>query len=435
MISFPSYKTIIDRVRADVSSLIPELDPAGLFGSFIRAITDSCGGRHYDNVLLLQQLEKEVFPQTASAESLEQWAAYEALSRNPAVSSSGHITVSGTINTTIPLSTAFQSINNLSFVTTSVDTITTVVNSITTLTRSGTTATAYCSDAHNLATHTNITIAGAVETDYNGTFEVTVISATVFSYTLTATPTTPATGTITATGDYACVQVESVSAGNDQNIEPGATFNISDIVTGVDSESYVGIDGITGGADAETDSELLTRVMSSRANPVANFSVGSITRDVLSVSGVTRVLVKRVTPYVGAVTVYFVRDNDDDIIPDAGEVQTVRDKLLLTLPAQTEETDLIVEAPTAVTTNYVFSGLTPNTTTMQDAVLANLQAFYEDNADFETDITEDAYRSAIIETIDPVTGDPLSSFTLTSPTGDISITSGQIGVLGTVTNP
>jgi hypothetical protein len=43
-----------------------------------------------------------------------------------------------------------------------------------------------------------VIIAGAVETEYNGTFEITRISDTQFSYPVSGTPASPATGTITA---------------------------------------------------------------------------------------------------------------------------------------------------------------------------------------------------------------------------------------------
>ena len=48
-----------------------------------------------------------------------------------------------------------------------------------------------------------VIVAGAVEPEYNGTYEVTVLNETTFSYTITGTPTTPATGTITAVADVA----------------------------------------------------------------------------------------------------------------------------------------------------------------------------------------------------------------------------------------
>lgn len=49
---------------------------------------------------------------------------------------------------------------------------------------------------HGLSTGDTVTVSGAVETDYNGTFAVTVTSTTALTYAISGTPTTPATGTL-----------------------------------------------------------------------------------------------------------------------------------------------------------------------------------------------------------------------------------------------
>lgn len=70
--------------------------------------------------------------------------------------------------------------------------------SVTSITRASTTATVTTGTAHGLSTGDTALIAGAVETDYNGQFVITVASTTVFTYTVAGSPTTPATGTITS---------------------------------------------------------------------------------------------------------------------------------------------------------------------------------------------------------------------------------------------
>lgn len=66
-----------------------------------------------------------------------------------------------------------------------------------TITRSGTTATAN-STAHGYVTGHVLDISGASQSDYNGQFKITRIDADNFSYTVANSPTTPATGTISA---------------------------------------------------------------------------------------------------------------------------------------------------------------------------------------------------------------------------------------------
>lgn len=71
-----------------------------------------------------------------------------------------------------------------------------------TITRSSTTATATTSVAHNLTTGDYVTVAGASQSQYNGTVQITVVNNTSFTYTVSGSPTTPATGTITAQKTY-----------------------------------------------------------------------------------------------------------------------------------------------------------------------------------------------------------------------------------------
>ncbi|MDH3376161.1 MAG: hypothetical protein OEQ39_04225 [Gammaproteobacteria bacterium] len=68
--------------------------------------------------------------------------------------------------------------------------------SVSSINRSGSVATVVTTGAHGLANGQYVTISGAVQTEYNGVFKITFISTTSFSYTVSGTPVTPATGTI-----------------------------------------------------------------------------------------------------------------------------------------------------------------------------------------------------------------------------------------------
>jgi hypothetical protein len=69
--------------------------------------------------------------------------------------------------------------------------------SVTSITRASTTATVTAT-AHGFTTGDQVNIRGANETDYNGDFIVTVTDADTFTYTVSGSPATPATGTIVA---------------------------------------------------------------------------------------------------------------------------------------------------------------------------------------------------------------------------------------------
>lgn len=60
------------------------------------------------------------------------------------------------------------------------------------------TVTLNISAGHHFVVDQYITVSGANEADYNGTFKVTAATTTTVQYAITGTPTSPATGTITA---------------------------------------------------------------------------------------------------------------------------------------------------------------------------------------------------------------------------------------------
>lgn len=429
-INFPSLRNLVDRSRSDVRAELPNSDPT-VFGSFIRAITDSVASRAYDLVLLIEQALNQFFPQTSTDVFLERWAGYEGLTRNPATNAAGYVVFTGTDGSAIPVNTLLSSSDSGVYSTQAGASISSNVFTVSALTRSGTTATA-TAVGHPLASGVELTVSGADQTEYNGAFEITVIDADTFSYEVTGSPTTPATGTIEGTISSARVLIESQTSGQAFNLDSGALLSLNAAITGVNAIAYSQFEGIVGGTDIETDDELRVRVLESRANPVANFNAFAIEKQAKTVSGVTRVFVKKITPSVGDVTVYFFRDNDTNPIPTSSEISAVKAKIVEILQASSDETNVYVLAPSIVTTPFTFSAISPDTPTMQAAITASLQAFFEDRAEFETDITEDQYRSAIIETQDTDTGEFLDSFTLSTPTTDITISTGQIAGLGNV---
>lgn len=429
-----SYIEIAQRVIADIANALPDVDPT-ITGSFVNALAISNAGRHYDNVLLIEQLIIQLYPQTATGEYLERWAQYEGLSRLAATPSQGFITVTGTALTSIPASTEWRTSDNILIYSLNSETLAATTYTISTLTRSGTTATATTSTDHTIATGMQVVISGATETDYNGTFEVLVTATDEFTYEVSGSPSTPATGSPQVDYTGASIEVEAVEPGIDGNLLTGAQLQVTSPIVGLDSDAFVQYDGLSGGTDEETDESLRARVLYSRANPVANFNESDIVLKAQEVNGVTRVFVNRITPYVGAVTVAFMRDNDVDPIPDSTEVAAVRASLLEILPAQTDPNDLIVQAPTPVSVDFTFTNITPDSLTMRTAIENSLTVYFDDEAEYETDIDEDKYKAVIINTIDIETGLSLQSFTLSAPSGDVTITTGEIGILGTVSFP
>jgi len=68
---------------------------------------------------------------------------------------------------------------------------------VSTLTRAGAVATVTTVDDHGLTSNEWVTVSGASQYEYNGLWQVTVTGVKTFTFAIAATPTSPATGTIT----------------------------------------------------------------------------------------------------------------------------------------------------------------------------------------------------------------------------------------------
>lgn len=430
--NFLTKSELDKRSKTDVQRELPESNPF-LKNSFIGALITGYVGRIFEFYIQLRVLTSEMFPDTATGIFLERWGTYKGITRNPATGATGFITMTGTPSSTIPAGTILNSSDSIEYSVKASASISANVQSITSLVRVGSTVTATVASNHGLASGMNVTMAGAVETDYNGVFEITVTSETTFTYTIAATPSTPATGTITVSHDSASVEVESTAFGAATNQAAGSELTLTSPLAGVDAVGIVQFGELGGGTDIESDAALRVRILDAYRNPVSTFNVAAIERKARAVSGVTRIWVEEITPLVGQVTIYFTRDNDTNIIPSASEVQAVKDALLEIKPAHVDSADVIVAAPTPITVDFSFNNtLVPNTSTMQAAVKASLEAYFADETAVGKDLTAANYLSAIQNTVDIDTGAGVVSFTLSAPSGDVAIAAGELPVLGAV---
>lgn len=118
------------------------------------------------------------------------------------------------------------------------------------ITRSGTTATVNTGQVHGLSTGHISAIAGAVETDYNGDFQITVLTTSTFTYTVSGSPTTPATGTITVGRVYwGTTGYPNCGTFFEQRMILGGVFTHPQTIFG--SESGVILNMVTGTADSD----------------------------------------------------------------------------------------------------------------------------------------------------------------------------------------
>ena len=173
--NFPKDRTVVaDRQKTDVQGELPESNPF-LKNSFLGASITGAAGRNFDFYLQLQVLEAQMFPDTATSSFLNRWGLYKDVERSPATQATGIVTATGTPGSSIADSSPLSTTDGVEYLTVGVSTVSTNVVSISTLTRIGTTATATTASDHNLASLMSVVMAGANETDYNGTVVITVI--------------------------------------------------------------------------------------------------------------------------------------------------------------------------------------------------------------------------------------------------------------------
>lgn len=428
-------KQVSDRIATDVQNELPDLNPF-LRESIIRALTIAIAGRLYDIYTQIDQAQNELSPITATLlDFIRRFGLLKGIDVNAAAAATGNITAAGTATTLIPENTIFQTTDGTQYEVINQDyEITTQIVIVASITRSGSTATATFSTAHQYAPGTQITIAGADQAEYNGTYTVlSVPTETSLTYQISGTPATPATGTITSTATLANVVIRSIETGLDKNLAAGAKASLASPIAGVDNDAYVQYGKISGGTDVETTEEYRARTKEAYAYPISNFSAYQIISVAKTTPGVTRVWVFEATPAPGDCQTYFVRDNDDYIIPDSTEIAQVREEILKIKSAPTREQDVYVLAPTPVSVDFVFTSLSPDSDALRTAIRNNLIQFFEESTDVGANVTSDAYRSAIYQTINPKTGEFVGSFSLSNPAGDVSIAAGELAVLGNIT--
>jgi len=427
-LNFPkTRKEVYNGITTDFQTEIPESNPT-LKNSWLRAFLMALAGAIFGIYERLKVLKTQLFAQTASDDDLlaigNKWIGnYLA-----ATISTGYVSFSGTVSSIIPAATLLQ-IDGLQYKTLSEVTIASNVQSITTIAYASNIATVTVASAHKLATGMSVVIFGASPAGINGTFIITVTGETIFTYTTTESGTGSATGTKTCTSAFVSVQIESLEVGLDKNQDPGAQMSVVTAISGVNTV-YVQYSEIVGGTDIETAENYRIRLNFRLQNPVAHFNDADIILNILKLGIVNRIFVQDVTPALGQVTIYSLKENN--VVPTATELTLIKNQILTIKPANTPDSAVYVLTPTLVPTNFTFTSITPDASTMRTAITNSLIAFFEDDPEIATDITETQYTNAIINTIDQTTGAALTDYTLSVPSAAITIATGEIGTLGTV---
>ncbi|RMG49544.1 MAG: baseplate J/gp47 family protein, partial [Gammaproteobacteria bacterium] len=212
------------------------------------------------------------------------------------------------------------------------------------------------------------------------------------------------------------------------NADANVTLSLVSPIAGVDSSATVATGGLTGGADQETDDALRDRLRARVQNPPHGGARKDYEAWALEVEGVTRAWVFPHWTGAGTVGVFFVRDDDASIIPDAAEVQAVQDHIDALRPVTAAVT---CYAPTAVPIDMTIQ-LSPNTTAVQSAVQAELQDLFRREANVEDGNGSGTLLiSHIREAISRAEGEV--DHVLVTPSADITLSPGEMAILGNLT--
>ncbi|WP_066667329.1 MULTISPECIES: baseplate J/gp47 family protein [unclassified Sphingomonas] len=168
-------------------------------------------------------------------------------------------------------------------------------------------------------------------------------------------------------GGVATVQVEAVDGGAAGVTAPGAQLTFISPVSGVGAIA-IATDGLVGGADEESDAQLLARLLTRIRTPPQGGAASDWTSWALEVPGVTRAWTYPNWMGPGTVGLTFVLDGRDDILPTEADLDAVA---AYVEPRRPVTATPIVFAPTPQPVTLLI-GLTPDEPAVRAAIVAEL---------------------------------------------------------------
>jgi uncharacterized phage protein gp47/JayE len=255
-----------------------------------------------------------------------------------------------------------------------------------------------------------------------GTTGVVVPSGTVFARADGAR--VASTAAVTLADGTATVAVTADTAGIDGNADAATGYLLTSAISGVDAAATVVSPGLSGGAAAESDAALLSRLLERMQRPPHGGAAHDYRAWASTVAGVTRVWALPSHSGLGTVGVAFAMDDaDDGPIPDSGTIALVQAAVDAERPVTA---DVTAFAPTALSVDVEITGLSPDTTAVRAAVELELADLFRRAGDLGTVLP----ISKIWEAVSIAAGE--QSHTITAPAGNVTPTAVQLPVLGTV---
>ena len=330
-----SIEEIINRVKNDLTLSInsgqtdetKKINPS-IRNSFFTSLCNSMGAGFDENNDLISQILTQLFVQTAQAEYLELLGAIFGISRKNATKSTGFAIFTGTSGANIAQGQTLTTADGIEYITKQQGTIINSTIELSSITRLGSVATATTITNHNFATGQIISITGADQSEYNIVNQViSVISENQFTFTAEGNPLSPATtsSSIIANSIFTFIELESIDYGSNTNQENGTEILLDIPIINVDDKAIVNFNGLSGGSDNETDEALRIRILERTSNFTAPFTKVGIPIFIKNnTTNINRIWVKTATPQAGQVEIYFVKDNQVNILPSSQDLQDVK---------------------------------------------------------------------------------------------------------------
>jgi uncharacterized phage protein gp47/JayE len=229
------------------------------------------------------------------------------------------------------------------------------------------------------------------------------------------------------TAGTATVAVVATEPGGTGNALEGVTVSSVSALVGIVPEATIAAPGCAGGADVETDEELRVRLLARIQTPPHGGSASDYVDWTLEVPGVTRVWVSPQEQGPGTVVVRFTMDDAahaPDGIPTPADVALVQTHLDVVRPV-TAEVFAVAPIPHAI--DVTIATLTPDTPAVRTAVDAELRdTLYRHGAPGAV-----LYVSWLWEAVSIASGE--RHHRITAPPGDVTLGTGELPVLGTLT--
>lgn len=218
--------------------------------------------------------------------------------------------------------------------------------------------------------------------------------------------------------------IRAIDPGEIGNLDEDTILSMEIAISGIDGQATV-IE-LAGGTDAESDTDLRTRVLLRIREPPMGGDKMDYVQWALAVPGVTRAWAYPNEMGIGTITVRFMMDDlraaaDGFPVPD--DIDTVTDYLDTVRPVTTK--DFFVVAPIPQPLSMTISGLDEDDAATRAAIEQSIRDMLEDKAEPGQTI----YRSWVDEAVSRATGEEHHELTFTTAT---MASAGHMASLGTI---